>query len=92
MHTSDGQTVTIATENYFKHANAGQLDDTAKTAGGANLGAAGVGKGAAIGVGMGAGAGAGDVRPTRGKSAELPSETLVTFKLKSDVPLTERLR
>jgi len=88
LHTSDGQTITIATENYFKHANAGQVDSTAKLAGGGTLGALVGGKSA----GIGGGAGAGDAMLTRGKSAELPSEMLVTFKLKDDVPLTERLR
>jgi hypothetical protein len=69
LHTTDGQTVPIATEGYFKHANAGQVDNTAKTTGGA-----------------------GDALRTRGQSVDLPSEMHVTFKLKRDVPLTERLR
>jgi hypothetical protein len=36
--------------------------------------------------------GAGGVLPTHSKPAELPSETLVTFKLRRDVPLTEQVR
>jgi hypothetical protein len=96
LHTSDGQTVPIQTENYFKHANPGQVNKATKVAGGAIIGAAigaiaGGGKGAAIGAGIGGGAGAGDVLLTR-KPAELPSETLVTFKLKSTVPLTEKVQ
>jgi hypothetical protein len=53
---------------------------------------AGGGKGAAIGAGVGAGAGGGAVLATRARPAELPSETRVTFRLKSPVPLTERLQ
>jgi len=97
LHTSDGQNVAIQTENYFKHADPSQVDNTTKIAGGAIIGAAigaiaGGGKGAAIGAGVGGGAGAGDVLLVRGKPAELPSETLVTFKLKSNLPLTEKLQ
>jgi hypothetical protein len=96
LHTSDGQSVAIATEDYFKHADPGEVSNTARIAGGAIIGAAigamaGGGKGAAIGAGIGGGAGAGDVLLTRGKPAELASETLVTFKLKTPVPLTEQL-
>jgi hypothetical protein len=96
LHTSDDQSVPIQTDSFFKHADAPQVDNATKIAGGAIIGAAigavaAGGKGAAIGAGIGGGAGAGDVLLTR-KPAELPSETLVTFKLKSDVPLTERLR
>jgi hypothetical protein len=96
LHTSDGQSVAIRTEDYFKHADAGRVDGTARIADGVVLGAAvgalaAGGKGAAIGAGIGGGAGAGDVLLTR-RPAELPSETLVTFKLKTPVPLTERLQ
>ena len=97
LHTSDGQTVAIQTENYFKHADPNHVDNTTKIAGGAIIGAAigalaGGGKGAAIGAGVGGGAGAGDVLLTRGRPAELSSETLVTFKLKNPVPLTEKVQ
>ena len=96
LHTSDGQSVPIQTDDFFKHADSGRMDSTAKIAGGAVIGAAigaiaGGGKGAAIGAGIGGGAGAGGVLLTR-KPAELSSETLVTFTLKSPVPLTEKLR
>jgi len=94
LHTSDGQTVPIQTESYFKHAGPGQMNNTTKIAGGAIIGAAigaiaGGGKGAAIGAGIGGGAGAGDVLLTH-RPAELPTETLVTFKMKGSVQLTER--
>lgn len=96
LHTSDGQTVAIETEGFFKHANAAQVNNTTKIAGGAILGSAigalaGGGKGAAIGAGVGGGAGVGDVLLTR-RPVELASETLVTFTLKTPVPLTEQLR
>jgi hypothetical protein len=96
LHTSDGQTVPIRTEGFFKHASAGQVNNTTKIAGGAILGAAigavaGGGKGAAIGAGIGGGAGVGDVLLTR-RPAELASESLVTFTLKSPVPLTEKMQ
>ena len=87
----------IRTDSFFKHAEANHGDEAAKVAGGAIVGAmigaiAGGGKGAAIGAGVGGGAGAGDVLLTRAKPAEIPSETRVTFRLKSPVPLTERLK
>jgi hypothetical protein len=97
LHTSDGQTVPIHTDSFFKHADRGQVDNATKIAGGAIIGAviggiAGGGKGAAIGAGVGVGAGTGDVLLTRGKPAELASEARVTFRLKSPVPLTEQIR
>ena len=96
LHTSDGQTVAIQTDGYFKHADPPQVNNTTKIAGGAIIGAAigalaGGGKGAAIGAGVGGGAGAGDVLLTH-RPLEMPSESLVTFRLKSPVPLTEQLR
>jgi len=84
LHTSDGQTVAIQTDGYFKHADPPQVNNTTKIAGGAIIGAA-------IGAGVGGGAGAGDVLLTR-RPVELPSESLVTFRLKIPVPLTEQLR
>ena len=79
LHTSDGQTVSIVTDGFFKHANAAQVDTTTKIAGGVIVGA-----------GIGGGAGAGDALLTR-RPAELSSETLVKFKLRNSVPLTEKL-
>src|ERR1035438_9406145 len=40
LHTSDGQAVTIATDSFFKHAEANHADDAAKVVGGAVIGAA----------------------------------------------------
>jgi hypothetical protein len=71
--------------------------DAAKIGGGAALGAiigaiAGGGKGAAIGAGVGGAAGTGAVVGTRGKAAELPSETKISFRLNNAVTITEKRR
>jgi len=98
LATSDGQTVDIETEVFSKtaeHSTDGK--HTAKNAGvgamvGAAIGAmAGGGKGAAIGAGAGAGIGAGSVALQRKTDAVLPSETRISFRLKSAVTLTEKL-
>jgi hypothetical protein len=96
VYTADGQKVPIDTDDYFHHADRGPLSNPAKVAGGAVLGAAigalaGGGKGAAIGAGAGGGAGLGDILLTH-KPADLPSETLLLFKLKTAVPLIEKLQ
>jgi hypothetical protein len=96
LHTSDGQTVAIQTDGFERRAEDTHRQDAEKVAGGAALGAvigalAGGWKGAAIGAGVGGGAGAGTVMATRGNAATLPSETRVTFRLKTPVTLTEKL-
>ena len=95
LHTSDNQNVPIQTESFEKRSEPSRTTDAEKVGGGAALGAiigaiAGGGKGAAIGAGVGGGAGAGDVLLTR-KPATLPSETRITFRLKTPVTLTEKL-
>jgi len=95
LHTSDGQVAPIQTDSFFKHAEANNGQTAAVVGGGAVIGAvigaiAGGGKGAAIGAGVGGGAGAGGVLLTRGKPAELPTETRVTFRIKTAVLLTEQ--
>src|ERR1035441_5445517 len=97
LHTSDGQTVAIQTDGFERRAENMHRQDAEKVVGGVALGAvigalAGGGKGAAIGAGVGGGAGAGTVMATRGNAAKLPSETRVTFRLKTPVTITERLR
>lgn len=75
----------------------GRGGDTAKkVGGGAALGAiigaiAGGGKGAAIGAGVGAGAGGAVQVLTRGKEVNVPSETLLEFRLQQPVtvPVTQ---
>jgi outer membrane lipoprotein SlyB len=64
-----------------------------KAGGGAAIGAiigalAGGGKGAAIGAASGGGIGAGVNGVTRGQQVQIPTETLVNFKLQSPVTVT----
>jgi hypothetical protein len=93
--TSDGQHVRIETQTFTKNGQGSRREDAAKVGAGAGIGAiigaiAGGGKGAAIGAGVGGAAGAGDVLLTRGKPAELPSETRINFRLSAPVTITER--
>ncbi len=97
LHTSDGQSVAIQTDGFERRAEQSHTEDATKVGAGAAIGEvigaiAGGGKGAAIGAGVGGGAGAGTVMATRGKPAALPSETRVTFRLKSPVTITEKMR
>jgi hypothetical protein len=96
INTTDGQRVKIETSTWDKKGSKSTGEDTAKIAGGAALGAiigaiAGGGKGAAIGAGAGGAAGAGTVLATRGKTATLPIETRLTFRLTNPVTITEKL-
>ena len=96
INTTDGQRVKIETSTWNKKGAKTTSEDTAKVAGGAALGAiigaiAGGGKGAAIGAGAGGAAGAGTVLATRGKTATLPIETRLTFRLANPVTITEKL-
>jgi hypothetical protein len=95
VHLSDGQSISVHTDSFEKHAEQTHKTDAAKIGGGAIIGAAigaiaGGGKGAAIGAGVGGGAGAGDVLLTRGKPAALPSETRISFRLNAPITVTER--
>jgi hypothetical protein len=95
LHTSDGQRVSIATELHEVQGERSRGSDAKKVGLGAGLGAvigaiAGGGKGAAIGAGAGAGAGAGTVLATRGEHAVIPSESRLTFHMRTPVEVTER--
>ncbi|MGE5644576.1 MAG: hypothetical protein ACM336_02170 [Acidobacteriota bacterium] len=97
IHTSDGQEIPVQTEKFVKEGPTSHGDDAKKVGIGAALGAAigaiaGGGKGAAIGAGVGGAAGAGTTAATRGKPAELPVETRMTFSLQAPVTVTERLK
>jgi hypothetical protein len=97
LHTSDGQDIALATGSYGKEGPTSHKQDAEKVGAGAALGAiigaiAGGGKGAAIGAGVGGAAGGGAVAATRGKPAELPVETRLTFRLQEPITLTERTR
>ncbi len=96
LATADHQNIRISTEPYVRTGSSSTGTDAAKIGGGAALGAiigaiAGGGKGAAIGAGAGGAAGAGDVLLTRGKTAEIPVETRVSFKVQDSVVITEKL-
>jgi hypothetical protein len=96
LATADGQNIRIRTEPYVKDGTSSTGTNAAKIGGGAAIGAiigaiAGGGKGAAIGAGAGGAVGAGDVLLTRGKPAEIPVETRVSFKVQDSVTITERL-
>ena len=97
LRTSDGQRVEISTDSFTKMGPESKGSDAAKIGGGAALGAiigaiAGGGKGAAVGAGVGGAAGTGAVVTTRGKPAELLSETKISFRLNNSVTITERGR
>jgi hypothetical protein len=97
LHTADGQDIAVSTEKFAKEGPTSHKADAEKVGIGAVLGAAigamaGGGKGAAIGAGAGSAAGAGTVAATRGKPAELPVETRLTFRIQEAVTVTERLQ
>lgn len=96
INTSDGQTAAVNTQNFTMEAEKSTKSDAAKVGIATGIGAAlgaifGGGKGAAIGAAAGGGAGAGTVLVTRGKPAEIPSETRINFRLESPLVLTEKL-
>jgi len=96
LMTSDGQKVNLQTDSFERHAEASHTQDAAKVGAGAAVGAiigaiASGGKGAAVGAGVGGGAGAGDVLLTRGKPTTLPSETRISFRLRTPVTITEKI-
>jgi len=97
LHTLDGQVVPILTQKFVQEAETTRREDATKVGAGAAIGAAigaiaGGGKGAAVGAAVGGAAGAGTVAATRGRPAELPSETRISFRLQEAVTLTEKLR
>lgn len=97
FHSSDGQDVAISTDTFRKEAESSTKEDAVKVGAAAGIGAAigaiaGGGKGAAIGAAIGGGAGTGGVLATKGKAADLPAETLISFRLATDVSVTEKLR
>lgn len=82
--------VRIATNTVYRQANATKKKDAAKIGIGSGIGAAigaiaGGGKGAAIGAGAGAAGGTGWVLTTKGDSAVISSESLLTFQLAQPV-------
>ncbi len=97
LKSSDGQTIGVETETFRKEGPKSVKDDAAKVGAAAGIGAAigaiaGGGKGAAIGAAVGGAAGTGGVVATRGKPAELPVETRISFQLSQAVSVSEKLR
>jgi len=95
IQTADGQRVAVSSEPWAKQAASSRNEDIAKVGGGAALGAiigaiAGGGMGAAIGAGVGGGAGVGAAAIGKPKTVNLPTETVVRFRLVSRVAITER--
>jgi len=81
-----GERIEVSTEAYTKQGEARGKNTTEKVGGGAAIGAIlggilGGGKGAAIGAAAGAGAGAGANSVTRGQQVQIPSESVVRFRL-----------
>ena len=92
-----GEHIAVSTEQYTKE-GAGRGKNTAeKVGGGAAVGAIlggilGGGKGAAIGAAAGGGVGAGANTVTRGQQVQIPSETLVQFRLTNSVAVRASTR
>ena len=91
--TARGKKVTLVTEAYSQQ-GAGRGKNTAEKAGGGGAlgaiigGLAGGGKGAVIGGLAGAAAGTGVNAATRGQQVNIPSETLINFRLQSPITVT----
>ncbi|HUS08264.1 MAG TPA: hypothetical protein VMZ52_18310 [Bryobacteraceae bacterium] len=95
--TADGQKIKVQTETFAREGEKSMKEDVAKVGAAAAIGAAigaiaGGGKGAAIGAGVGGAAGTGGVMATRGKAAQIPVETRMSFRLRDSVNITEKLR
>ncbi|MGH9631206.1 MAG: hypothetical protein ACRD7E_23120 [Bryobacteraceae bacterium] len=96
MNTTDGQRIRLQTATFEKEARASKRSDAAKIGAAAGIGAAigaiaGGGKGAAIGAAAGGAAGTGGVMATRGRPAEIPSETKLSFRLSEPITITEKI-
>lgn len=96
LNTADGQHIDIRTDTFRREAESTVKSDAAKAGVAAGIGAAigaiaGGGKGAGIGAAIGGAAGAGGAMATRGKPAELPSETRLSFRLSEPITITEKL-
>jgi hypothetical protein len=85
-----GERIEVATEPYTKQGEGRGKNTAEKVGGGAAVGAIlggilGGGKGAAIGAAAGGGVGAGANGVTRGQQVQIPSETVVRFKLSDSI-------
>jgi hypothetical protein len=96
LNTTDGQRVSIETNQSLRKGPSNTNSEVAKMGGGAALGAiigaiAGGGKGAAIGAGAGGAAGTGAVLLGHGKPAVIDNESRLSFQLSSPTTITEKL-
>jgi len=87
-----GERIDVATDPYSKQGEGRGKNTAEKVGGGAAVGAIlggilGGGKGAAIGATAGGGVGAGANTITRGQQVQIPSESVVRFKLANSVML-----
>jgi outer membrane lipoprotein SlyB len=87
-----GEKLPVTTEPYSVKGEGRGANTAEKVGGGAAIGAIlggiiGGGKGAAIGAAAGGGAGAGVNTVTRGQQVQIPSETLIRFKLTNTLAL-----
>ncbi len=85
-----GERIQVATEPYSKQGEGRGKNTAEKVGGGAAVGAIlggifGGGKGAAIGAAAGGGVGAGANGVTRGEQVQIPSESVVRFKLSDPI-------
>lgn len=92
LRTAGDRRIEISTDAVARTAPATKTKDAQKIGIGAGVGAAigaiaGGGKGAAIGAAAGGGAGTGAVLATRGAPAEIPSETVLSFRLRHAVKI-----
>jgi hypothetical protein len=95
LKLASGATVSLQTNQVTQEAKSDTKKNLVRTGvmtgAGAGIGAiAGGGKGAAIGAGVGAGAGVATNVATRGPAAEIPPETVLTFRVTRDVFVTEK--
>ncbi|RXH57447.1 BON domain-containing protein [Granulicella sibirica] len=92
-----GETFPITTDTYSKQGNGRGKNTAEKVGGGAAIGAIlggilGGGKGAAIGAASGGGIGAGVNGVTRGQQVQIPSESLVRFRLNTEISVKASLK
>ncbi|MBV6429964.1 MAG: hypothetical protein IANPNBLG_00067 [Bryobacteraceae bacterium] len=93
----NGAPLAVSTGAFTQTARATKKKDATKIGIGSGIGAAigaiaGGGRGAAIGAAAGAGAGTGVVLGTRGDPAVIPSESVLTFRLRDAVTLPREKR
>ncbi|WP_213807665.1 BON domain-containing protein [Granulicella sp. dw_53] len=95
--TRKGEKIPITTEPFSKEGNGRGKNTAEKVGGGAAVGAIlggifGGGKGAAIGAASGGALGAGANTITRGQQVQIPSETLVRFRLSNSIAVRASTR